>query len=768
MTRVAGAVRVRVHVSGIVQGVGFRPFVHAVATRLGLAGYVGNDEAGVVLEAEGDPSAVDALVDALRERPPPLAVVESVTVEPAPTTGATGFGIAASTAGLGGTALRTLVSADTATCGACLAEMADPSARRHRYPFTNCTDCGPRFTIVRDVPYDRATTTMSGFAMCAACSAEYHDPGDRRFHAQPLCCPACGPTLRLDGSAVDPVDRAVRRLRAGEVLAVKGLGGYHLAVRADDEAAVARLRAAKHREDKPFAVMVADLDAAAALVIADDGGTALLTSRRRPIVLLPRRADAAVAPSVAPSTGELGVLLAYTPLHHLLVAGLGVPMVLTSGNVSDEPIAHRDDDAAERLAPLADGILAHDRAIHTRVDDSVLRIARGRPVPVRRARGYAPEPVPLGFTADRPVLAVGGEQKNTVAVAAGRRAFLSSHIGDLENLATLRAFTAAVEHLGRLFAVVPQVVAHDLHPEYLSTKYALDRDDLEPVEVQHHHAHVASCLAEHGWGVDDGPVLGVAYDGTGWGPDGTIWGGELLLASLGAARRVGHLDTVGLPGGAAAVREPWRMAAAWLGRDGADLAVARRHADRWQAVATLADSPVTLRTSSAGRLCDAVAALIGVRDTTTYEGQAAVELEQRVDPHERSGYPVGVAGGVIAAGELVSAVVEDLRRGVDPGRIAARFHHGLADATVRAAVAAAVEHGVGTAALSGGVFLNAVLLERVRAGLEAHGLRVLVHERVPCTDGGLALGQVAVAACRSSAGTPGAGTPGVGPDAREG
>ena len=756
MTRVAGRTRVRVHVAGIVQGVGFRPFVHAAATRLDLTGFVGNDEAGVVLEAEGDPSAVDALVDLLRQRPPPLAVVESVTVRPAPTTGATGFAIAASTAGHRGGAPRTLVPADTATCDACLAEMADPAARRHRYPFTNCTDCGPRFTIVRDVPYDRATTTMAGFAMCAACAAEYHDPGDRRFHAQPLCCPACGPTLRLDGAAVDPVDRAVRRLRAGEVLAVKGLGGYHLAVRADDETAVARLRRAKHREDKPFAVMAADLDAAAALVTVDAAGATLLTSRRRPIVLLPRRTDAAVAPSVAPGTRELGVLLPYTPLHHLLVAGLGVPMVLTSGNVSDEPIAHRDDDAAERLAPLADGILTHDRAIHTRVDDSVLRTARGRPVPVRRARGYAPEPVPLGFTVDRPVLAVGAEQKNTVAVAAGRRAFLSSHIGDLENLATLQAFTAAVEHLGRLFAIEPRVVAHDLHPEYLSTKYALDRDDLEAVGVQHHHAHVASCLAEHGWGVDDGPVLGIAYDGTGWGTDGTIWGGELLLASLGTAQRVGHLATVGLPGGAAAVRAPWRMAAAWMGRDGADLAVARRHADRWDAVAALAGSPVTLRTSSAGRLCDAVAA-----------------LRRRPRHRDLRGAGRGGAGAADRPARAVRLPGRVCRRGDRGGRPRwPRSSRTCAPASTRVGSRRGSttgsptrrcvrrsprrgDHGVGTAALSGGVFLNAVLLERVRAGLEAHGLRVLVHERVPCTDGGLALGQVAVAACRSGAGPAG-------------
>ncbi|WP_328307628.1 carbamoyltransferase HypF [Actinomycetospora sp. NBC_00405] len=743
-------VRVRAHLSvtGIVQGVGFRPFVHGLAGRLALDGYVGNDDAGVVVEVEGAPEAVEAFVVALRTDAPPLALVESVRRRPVASTGAPGFLIASSATGAGGP--RTTVSADTAPCTECLAELDDPTDRRHRHPFITCTNCGPRFSIVCDVPYDRATTTMAGFPMCPACTAEYHDPTDRRFHAQPVCCHDCGPTLRLGGSP-DSSDgvlaRAAARLRAGEILAVKGLGGYHLAVRADDADAVARLRAAKHREDKPFAVLAADLGAAAELVVVDEDVAGVLTSRQRPIVLLPRRPGAAVAPAVAPATGELGILLPPTPLHRLLARDVGVPLVLTSGNVSDEPIAHRDDDAAARLAPLVDGFLTHDRPIRTRVDDSVARVARRRVLPVRRARGYAPEPVTLGFAVRRPVLACGGEQKVTITLAAGTRAFLSAHIGDLENLATLRAYTDAVTHIGRLFDIEPEVVAHDLHPEYRSTTYALDRDDLTAVGVQHHHAHIAACLAEHGRGPDDPPVLGVAYDGTGWGPDGTIWGGELLLASLRGAERVGHLETVGLPGGAAAVRAPWRMAAAWLGAAGADLAVARRQ-ERWEAVATLARSASTLRTSSAGRLFDAVAAVLGVRDTTTYEGQAAMELEQYVDPAERSAYSVGEAvDGVIPAGDLVAAAVADVRTGVDRGRIAARFHHGLADATVRAAVAAAAEHGVTTAALSGGVFVNLVLLERVRAGLEAAGLSVLVHERVPCTDGGLSLGQAAVAAC---------------------
>ncbi|HWN29500.1 MAG TPA: Sua5/YciO/YrdC/YwlC family protein, partial [Actinomycetospora sp.] len=436
----------------------------------------------------------------------------------------------------------------------------------------------------------------------------------------------------------------------------------------------------------------------------------------------------------------------------LLAAALGVPFVLTSGNASEEPIAHVDDDARTRLVGLADGFLTHDRPIHVRTDDSVVRLHRGAELPVRRARGYAPEPVPLAFDVGRPVLGCGAEVKNAVCLAAGRRAFLSSHLGDLSHPAALRSFHEAIEHLGRLFGIAPVVLAHDLHPDYLATRHALDRADADPdlvtVGVQHHHAHVAACLAEHGATPDDPPVLGVAYDGTGLGDDGTIWGGELLLAGLGGYRRVGHLAPVPLPGGAAAVREPWRMAAAYVGE--AAVAVRDRHADRWDAVCALARSgTASPPTSSVGRLFDAVAALLGVRDVVTYEGQAAVELEQRVDPDEGSAYPVA-AGDVLLGGELVAAVVEDLAAGVDEGRIAARFHHGLADATVAAVARLAGEHGTGTAALSGGVFVNAVLLERVRAGLEAAGLRVLVPERVPCTDGGISLGQVAVAACVST------------------
>jgi hydrogenase maturation protein HypF len=745
----AEAHRLRVRVSGIVQGVGFRPFVHALATAHGLGGFVGNDDAGVVAEVEGPAEVLDVFLAALRRRPPGLAVVESVTTAALAPRGDRTFVIGRSAV----TGHRdALVSADTAPCDDCLAELADPADRRYRYPFVNCTHCGPRFTIVRDVPYDRATTTMAGFPMCAVCAAEYHDPADRRFHAQPTCCPACGPTLRLGVRAGDDaLRRAAALLAEGAVLAVKGLGGYHLAARADDEAAVARLRAGKHREEKAFAVMVRSLDAAGRLAVVDGAAAAVLGSRRRPITLLRRRPGAPVAEAVAPGNRDLGVLLPYTPLHHLLADELGVPFVLTSGNLSDEPIAVDDSDALTRLGPLADAFLTHDRAIHVRTEDSVVRLHRGVELPVRRARGYAPEPVPLGFAVTRPVLGLGAEVKSTVCLARGRRAFLSPHLGDLTNPEALRSFRHMTGHLARLFGVEPAVLAHDLHPEYLSTKEAVaraDAADLELVGVQHHHAHVAACLAEHGRGPDDGPVLGVAFDGTGFGTDGTIWGGELLLADLAGFERVGHLACVPLPGGAAAVREPWRMVVAHL-PDGAGLAVRERHADRWDAVASMVRSGVgSPATSSVGRLFDAVAALLGVRDTVTYEGQAAVELEQRVAVAEAGSYPVGVSDGVLSGTDLVRAAAEDLRAGVEVGRIAARFHHGLADATVRAVVAAAGGRGVRTAALAGGVFVNEVLLERVRAGLEAAGLEVLVPSRVPCNDGGISLGQVAVAAAR--------------------
>jgi hydrogenase maturation protein HypF len=787
--------RVRVRVTGIVQGVGFRPFVHALAGSLGLSGQVGNDESGVLIEAQGDRAAVRKFLAELADHPPALAVVERVdAVEITVLDDGPGFRIAASSSeGRRGT----LISPDTATCADCLAELADPTDRRYRYPFINCTNCGPRFTIVTGVPYDRAATTMAGFPMCARCADEYHDPGNRRFHAQPVCCPDCGPTLRLlpgDGAGEeagegggDPVLVAAEMLKSGAILAIKGLGGYHLAVLAGGPVgrrAVTRLRGRKHREDKPFAVLVADIAAARRLVRVGPAAEELLTGRRRPIVLLPRQPGAdnvRLADAVAPGNSSLGVLLPYTPLHHLLAAAVGEPMVLTSGNISDEPIAYRDDEAIARLGPIADGFLTHDRPIHTRVDDSVLRVVGGRPVPIRRARGYAPEPLTTAWPAPRQVLGCGAQLKSTFCLARGSHAFMSPHIGDLENYETLRSYTEGIAHYRRLFDLAPEVLAHDMHPDYLSTTFAQTQseDAEQPTEllgVQHHHAHLASCLADNGV---DGPVLGLACDGLGYGTDGTLWGGELMVVSLASFRRLAFLEPVPMPGGPAAVREPWRMAAAYL-RSGYGAgqcppgarALAGRQGERWaqlDALLAVADGELgrggtfswsgpprgaggvassAPLTSSAGRLFDAVAALLGVRDRVNYEGQAAVELEQAVDPAEREWYPVRQEGPLIKGVDLVRGVVEDLAAGNDVGVIAARFHNGMVEALAQACVRARAETGLGVVALSGGVFQNEILSSRLVARLSADGFPVLTHRRVPPNDAGISFGQVAVAAAR--------------------
>lgn len=741
-------VRTAVRVQGVVQGVGFRPFVYSLATGLGLTGLVGNDTDGVFAEVQGPAPAVEEFLRRLERDAPPLARIEQVSTQAiSPARSEQTFLIAASDAA---GPRRTLVSADTATCADCLTELNDPADRRYRYPFINCTNCGPRFTIVRDVPYDRPLTTMALFAMCAACAAEYHDPADRRFHAQPTCCPACGPRLTLDGDDKYPIEKAAELLKQGQILAVKGLGGYHLAADAGSEAAVAALRARKHREDKPFAVMAAGLTQAADLAEVDDTAAALLTSPARPIVLLPRNSEAAIAPATAPGNRQLGIMLPYTPLHHLLLASTRNPIVLTSGNVSDEPIAYHDEEARERLGKIADAFLTHDRAIHIRTDDSVARTFRGRPMLIRRSRGYVPEPLTVKSAFPRPVLACGAELKNTFCLAQGRHAFVSHHVGDLENAETLRSFTEGIAHVRRLFDIEPQVVAHDLHPEYLSTKYALDLADAHPdldlVGVQHHHAHIASCLADNG---ESGPVIGVAFDGTGYGPDGTIWGGEFLLADLAGYERGGHLAPVPMPGGAAAIRQPWRMAAAYLGDDA--VAVAERHAGRWTAVTAMASKGVNSPlTSSAGRLFDAAAALLGVRDTINYEGQAAIELEQLADSMESAAYEAAIdtgSGPFQARGsDLLHALLADRTGGVPASLIAARFHHGVAALIEAGCLHLRDQHGLGTVALSGGVFQNTLLLGATVTRLETRGFRVLLHSRVPCNDGGISLGQAMVAA----------------------
>jgi hydrogenase maturation protein HypF len=770
-----GTVRTAVRVEGVVQGVGFRPFVYSLATSLGLGGLVGNDADGVFAEVEGDPAVVEEFLAALASDAPPLARIERVTTSAMRPAGATSFAIAPSQPG---TQRRTLVSADTATCPDCLAELADTGDRRFGYPFINCTNCGPRFTIVRDVPYDRPHTTMAPFTMCELCAAEYHDPADRRFHAQPTCCPACGPALSLLGpsgiaaprepvASGDPLAAAAALLREGKVLAVKGLGGYHLAVDAGDEAVAAELRQRKHREDKPFAVMVADVAAARRLCEVDEAAARLLASSRRPIVLLTRLPESGLAEAVAPGNRQLGLMLPYTPLHHLLLAAVAGPMVLTSGNVSDEPIVYRDGEVAERLGGIADAVLTHDRAIEIRTDDSVVRAFRGREAVIRRSRGYVPEPLDLATGFARPVLACGAELKSTFCLGRGDHAFVSHHIGDLENAETLRSFTEGIAHFRRLFGITPEVVAHDLHPEYLSTKYAAQLADgevagaaelagVELVGVQHHHAHIASCLADNR---ASGPVIGVAFDGTGYGADGTIWGGEFLIADLAGFERAGHLAPVPMPGGASAIRQPWRMAAAYLDAAYADgpldgLDVARRNERLWPGVLQMArrgvNSPLT---SSAGRLFDAAAAILGVRDTINYEGQAAIELEQLADPAERGSYRAGITGPepfVVAGRDLIRAVAEDLAAGAAPGVVAARFHNGVAILIADCCLLLRERRGLNTVALSGGVFQNLLLLQAVIARLERHDFEVMVHSRVPCNDGGISLGQAVVAAARDS------------------
>ena len=765
MTTSLPRARARARVEGVVQGVGFRPFVHRLAGELELDGFVRNDERGVLVEVEGDPRHVERFLARLRDDAPPLAVVERVLAEAVePEAAGAGFLIVPSE---GRGPPSALVSADVATCEDCLAELFDPTDRRFRYPFLNCTNCGPRFTIVRGVPYDRPQTTMAGFAMCAACRAEYEDPSDRRFHAQPTACPACGPRLRIEGSlhstaerGLTPLAVGVAALLGGRILAVKGLGGYHLACRADDEDAVSALRARKHREDKPFALMVPTVEDARELVVLGAEEERLLRGRERPIVLAPRRSGARVAAAVAPHARELGLMLPYTPLHHLLLADAGTPLVMTSGNVSDEPIAYDDGEALERLGPIADVFLLHDRPIHMRTDDSVVRAVAGRPLMLRRSRGYVPSSLPLPEPAGRPLLACGAELKSTFCLVKGTRAWVSHHIGDLGNLETLRSFTEGVEHFERLFAVRPELVAHDLHPEYLSTKYALEREAAAHLGVQHHHAHLAACLAEHG---EADPAVGAIYDGTGYGLDGTVWGGELLVGGIAGFERAGHLWPVRLPGGEQAVRQPWRMACAWLQEALGDEPppLAGIEPKRWRAVALLARSGLAApETTSMGRLFDAVAALCGIRAEIHYEGQAAIELEAAAEPGDHGRYelpltggpghdarpPAGTAGLVLDARPAVLAAAADIASGTAAGVVSARFHDGVAAATAEACARAASERGLGTAVLSGGVFLNRRLLEGTADALRAAGLRVLVPQRLPPGDGGIAYGQAAVAA----------------------
>jgi len=796
----AGHGRIRIHVRGIVQGVGFRPHVYRLARAHGLVGWVSNGRRGVEIEVEGPAAARDRFLAALVADPPPLARIEAADAEPIPPEGGAEFVIRPSTDEP--TVEVAPVTPDAAICADCLRELFDRADRRYLYPFINCTRCGPRFTIVRGVPYDRPRTTMAGFPMCDACRAEYEDPADRRFHAQPIACPTCGPRLALHGpdgrpmETPDPLREAKRLLEAGRIVAVKGLGGYHLACNARDAASCRALRGRKWREDKPFAVMARDLVAARRIGVTGPEAEALLRSPASPIVIVPKVAGYDLADAVAPATHAVGVMLPYTPLHHLLFHESAFDvLVMTSGNRADEPIAYTEEDAFARLAGIADAYLVHDRPIHMRCDDSVVRCDAGvvrktlhGVTVIRRARGYAPEAIRLVEPLCRPILACGGQLKHTFCIGVGERAYLSHHIGDLDNEATWKAFVEGVDHYRRLFEIDPAAIAHDLHPDYLSTRYAEEHAQRRVAEggegaeatapapspqmenvgilptfpIQHHWAHVAACLADSG---RTETVLGLAFDGTGYGDDGTIWGGEWLAADFGAYRRVARLRPLVLPGGEAAIRQPWRLAAyvldAVLGRD--DWHAWNLPLGRWfdpgawallsQAIARRAQDGARgvniPETSAMGRLFDAVAALAGLRGAINYEAQAAIEFEQMADPTADGAYPFPFA----AAGDMmeldwrpaISDIVGDLRRGEAAGAVSMRFHRGLAAGVVALTKELATATGLRTAALSGGVFQNELFAGLVIDGLRARGIEVLTHRQVPPNDGGLALGQLVIA-----------------------
>jgi hydrogenase maturation protein HypF len=777
-TRAAGAnppargvlERRRFSVRGVVQGVGFRPFVWNLATRLGLTGWVCNTSGAVVVEVEGRRLALEAFASAVRTGAPRLAHIDSVGSEPLEVVGDEGFRIVESRAVDGD---YQPIAPDAATCPECVADILAPDNRRHGYPFTNCTNCGPRFTIIEDVPYDRPLTTMRHFTMCDACRREYDDPADRRFHAQPNACPECGPRLwcadargiELSG---DPIHLAGAAIARGEIIALKSLGGFQLCCDATDGGVVGRLRERKHRPAKPFAVMCADLGVVRDLCVVGDEEAALLEGTSRPIVLLQRgrdRAGTTLANSVAPGLRELGVMLPYTPLHHLLLRVTGGPLVMTSGNVSEEPIAKDNDEGVQRLGGVADVFLLHDREIHARYDDSVMRVVDGTSRMIRRARGYCPLPVRID-SGDQQVLALGAHLKNTFCVVNDGNAFTGPHIGDLDSPRTLGHHDEALRTYLRLFRANPATVASDLHPDYASTRMAERwwESGARAVRVQHHHAHIASVLAEHGV---RGMVLGVAFDGVGLGPDNTIWGGEFLLCDERAYRRAGHIAAVRQPGGDACAREGWRMAIAYLAAAGelrdtppawfSDAAAAPDQR-RWRLVSRLAMSETAPITTSAGRLFDAVASLLGVAHVSTYEAEAAMRLEAiaatagDVATSEIPDMPLGGDPLVLDTVHLVRMLVQQRRRGRPREVLAAMFHESLARGIAEVCMRLGADLSVDRIALSGGVFQNALLLARVERLLRERDLLVYTNQQVPANDGGVSLGQALVAASQPHGG----------------
>jgi hydrogenase maturation protein HypF len=760
------ATRRRIEIEGIVQGVGFRPFIYRVAQRFGIHGWVSNSSGGVVIEAESDEETLDSFVSAIQSELPPLARIDRLTASREELQGEDRFTIRQSTAVDGHFAL---VPADVGTCADCFRDFTDASNRRYSYPFTNCTNCGPRYTIIRDVPYDRPKTTMDEFPMCPACQAEYDDPLNRRFHAEPNACPECGPGLALlsaeqmsrsvspqfiaGAECKDILQRTRDLLAHGEILAIKGLGGFHLACDASNDRAVGLLRERKRRSGKAFAIMARDIETVERLCVVGPSERRILSGPRRPILLLSRRKGASISPHVAPGNTRLGVMVPYTPLHHLLFdekSGYDA-LVMTSGNLSEEPIVSRNEEVWPRLQDLADYFLLHNRRIQTRVDDSVVQSFGGCEYPVRRSRGYVPEPVDLGMPVHE-ILACGGELKNTLCLTKDHYAILSPHIGDLENLETMEYFRETLGHLKRFFRVSPIAVAHDLHPNYLSTRFAREESGLRTIGVQHHHAHIASCMADNGI---SGKVIGVALDGTGYGTDGKIWGGEFLVCDFGGFKRAAHLSYVPLAGGDSAVRQPWRSALAYLAAafgseaDSLPLPLFQEVPAKHVAfVKTMISRGVqTSDTSSCGRLFDAVASIIGVRHQTTYEGQAAIEFEAAAE-HDEKSYPFEFTGGEVFQIDLRSTIrslTKEFLGGATVPAISARFHRTMARVVMEACLRIRQQGGLNRVCLSGGTFQNLRLLDHSVNGLRDLGFEVFVHHRVPPNDGGLSLGQALIA-----------------------
>lgn len=771
--------RYRITVKGIVQGVGFRPFIHGLAESLFLCGWVINTGDGVLIEAEGERATLDTFVARLKDEAPYLSCITDIEVEQLPAEGYAGFEIRASKPGSG---RNTYISPDVAVCRECVRELFDKNDRRYLYPFINCTNCGPRFTIIKDVPYDRPKTTMAEFKMCSDCKVQYEDIGDRRYHAQPVACGLCGPSLKAvdnTGRVIevkDPVNFICAKLSEGKIAAIKGIGGYHLSCGAYDRDAISILRKRKHRDERPFALMVKDVDTARKHCLVSEREEALLCSPASPIVLLKKKPDCSLPSNISTGNPYLGIMLPYAPVHHLMFAACdelsGKPLlqdtlVMTSGNISSEPICFRDDEAFKQLGGIADFFLTNDREIHIRTDDSVTRIFKDREYIIRRSRGYVPRPVTIAKSIAslpaRSVLACGGELKNTFCLSKNNDFYISHYIGDLENLQTLRSFEEGIEHFKRLFDIKPEIVVYDLHPRYLSTQYAMELDLKDKLAVQHHHAHIASCMAENNIA---GDVIGVAFDGTGYGEDGNIWGGEFFSGTYGNFKREAHLKYARLPGGEAAVREPVRMALSYLQGSSIDLnealqLIAGRHdKSRSSGLKEQINVPVIGRmiesglnspfASSMGRLFDAASAAAGICLYNSYEGQAAIELEYAAVPGYYGMYDYGILnnGGlqVIDAGEIIKGILEDDRDNVSKGIISTKFHDTVTDMVLRICLHISGKAGIKRVALSGGVFQNMLLLSKCTSRLEEKGFSVYAHSIVPANDGGISLGQAVTAA----------------------